>query len=108
MDLSEYQQESRTTAIYPREHTITYPILGLAGEAGELANKWKKVLRDDKGSLSHEKRDAIADELGDVLWYIAQVASDLNASLDEIAQLNLDKLRSRKERGVLGGSGDKR
>jgi NTP pyrophosphatase (non-canonical NTP hydrolase) len=108
MDMFEYQMKARTTAVYPAEHAITYPILGLAGEAGELANKWKKVLRDDNGILSPEKRNALVEEVGDILWYIASVLEDLGADMDGVAKENLKKLASRKERGVLGGSGDQR
>jgi len=103
-----YQRKSRETAIYPPKHAIAYPILGLAGEAGELANKYKKVLRDDNGELTTEKHAALVEELGDVLWYIAQIASDLHVSLSDVAIENIAKLQSRKERGVLGGSGDSR
>ncbi|MGC8905508.1 nucleoside triphosphate pyrophosphohydrolase family protein [Thermus sp.] len=108
MSFEEYQKEAQKTALYPEAHRLVYPALGLAGEAGELANKVKKVLRDHGGQLSEEAREAILAELGDVLWYAAQVATDLGASLEAVAQANLEKLRSRKERGRLGGSGDNR
>ena len=96
------------TSLYPEAYRLVYPALGLAGEAGELANKVKKVLRDHGGRLSEEAREAILAELGDVLWYVAQVATDLGESLEAVAQANLAKLRSRKERGRLGGDGDDR
>jgi NTP pyrophosphatase (non-canonical NTP hydrolase) len=108
MDLSEYQRLSRRTAGYPRQAWLAYPALGLAGEAGEVAEHVKKTIRDDGGSVSDERRDAISKELGDVLWYVAQVATELGLDLDEIAQANLTKLLSRQERGVLSGSGDDR
>ena len=108
MELSEYQRLSRSTAHYPRNESLTYPSLGLAGEAGEFADHAKKVIRDDGGVVSDERRAAMSKELGDVLWYVAQLASELGLELDEIAQANLDKLRSRMERGVLSGSGDER
>ena len=109
MLLSEYQTLSRRTASYPGAgENIVYPTLGLAGEAGEVAEKVKKLLRDDGGVLSEERRAALAGELGDVLWYVAQVATEAGLDLAEIAQDNLDKLRSRQERGVLSGSGDQR
>ena len=82
--------------------------LGLAGEAGEVAEHVKKVLRDDGGEVGPERRAAMSKELGDVLWYVAQLASELDLDLDEIARENLDKLFSRQRRGVLSGSGDDR
>jgi NTP pyrophosphatase (non-canonical NTP hydrolase) len=108
VDLSEYQRLSRRTAEYPRDAWLAYPALGLAGEAGEVAEHAKKAIRDDDGQVSEERRAAMAKELGDVLWYVAQLASELKLDLDEIAQANLDKLLSRQQRGVLSGSGDDR
>ena len=108
MDLSEYQRASRRTAEYPREAWLSYPALGLAGEAGEVAEQAKKAIRDDDGEVSDARREAMAKELGDVLWYTAQLASELGLELDAIAQENLDKLLSRQRRGVLSGSGDER
>jgi NTP pyrophosphatase (non-canonical NTP hydrolase) len=108
MDFSEYQRLSRQTAAYPREAWLSYPALGLAGEAGEVAEHVKKSLRDDGGVVSHERRLALTKELGDVLWYAAQLATELDLELDEVARINLDKLRSRQQRGVLSGSGDER
>jgi len=108
MDLSEYQRLSRRTAEYPREAWLAYPALGLAGEAGEVAEHAKKAIRDDGGSVSDERKSAMSKELGDVLWYVAQIATELGLDLDEIAEQNLAKLLSRKERGVLSGSGDDR
>ena len=109
MLISEFQQLSRRTATYPDAgENIVYPTLGLAGEAGEVAEKVKKLLRDDGGVLSEERRAALAGELGDVLWYVAQVATEAGLELEEIAQANLDKLLSRQQRGVLSGSGDSR
>jgi NTP pyrophosphatase (non-canonical NTP hydrolase) len=108
MELSEYQRLSRSTARYPRNEALTYPALGLAGEAGEFADHAKKVIRDDGGQVTAVRREAMAKELGDVLWYVAQLASELDLDLDEIAQGNLDKLRSRQQRGVLSGEGDDR
>lgn len=108
MDLSEYQRESRRTAEYPREAWLAYPALGLAGEAGEVAEHAKKTIRDDAGKVSDERRAAMSKELGDVLWYVAQLASELDLSLNDIAKQNLEKLFSRQARGVLSGSGDDR
>ena len=108
MELSEYQRLSRSTAEYPRQEALTYPALGLAGEAGEFADHAKKVIRDDGGEVTRQRREAMAKELGDVLWYVAQLASELGLELDRVAQDNLDKLLSRQRRGVLSGSGDER
>jgi NTP pyrophosphatase (non-canonical NTP hydrolase) len=108
LELSEYQRLSRRTAEYPREHWLTYPALGLAGEAGEVAEHAKKALRDDEGIISNERRAAMSKELGDVLWYVAQLASELELELDDVASENLQKLFSRQRRGVLAGSGDNR
>jgi NTP pyrophosphatase (non-canonical NTP hydrolase) len=108
VELAEYQRLSRRTAEYPREAWLAYPALGLAGEAGEVAEHAKKAIRDDGGTVSDERRAAMAKELGDVLWYVAQLASELQLDLDEIADTNLQKLLSRQRRGVLSGSGDDR
>ena len=108
MELSEYQRLSRRTAEYPREAWLAYPALGLAGEAGEVAEHAKKAIRDDAGTVNDERRAAMAKELGDVLWYVAQLASELELDLDSIAEENLEKLLSRQRRGVLSGNGDDR
>lgn len=109
MELSDYQERSRVTAVYPDAGAnLLYPTLGLCGEAGEVAEKVKKMVRDDGGVLSDERRAALAGELGDVLWYVAQLASEAGLDLDVIARDNLNKLRSREQRGALQGSGDER
>lgn len=112
MELTDYQERSRVTAVYPRTTdagaNLLYPTLGLCGEAGEVAEKVKKMIRDDGGVLSDQRREALAGELGDVLWYVAQLATEAGLDLDAIARGNLDKLRSREERGALRGSGDER
>ncbi len=108
MQLQNYQDTARETAIYDARHRVVYPALGLASEAGEVAGKVKKVLRDRDGDFGPEQVQAIKDELGDVLWYIAVLAGDLGLSLDDIAAHNLAKLRSRMERGRLAGAGDRR
>jgi NTP pyrophosphatase (non-canonical NTP hydrolase) len=108
MDLDEYQKSARRTAIYAEDHRVIYPALGLASEAGEVAGKIKKVLRDQGGDFGSAPLEAIMDELGDVLWYVAALAGDLGLSLDEIAAANLGKLASRKERDRLSGGGDRR
>jgi NTP pyrophosphatase (non-canonical NTP hydrolase) len=109
MELSDYQDRSRATAVYPQAgDNLLYPTLGLCGEAGEVAEKIKKMVRDDAGVLSGERRAALSKELGDVLWYLAQLATEAGLDLDEVAQANLDKLLSRQRRSVLQGSGDDR
>ena len=109
MQFSEYQEKSRVTALYPdKNNNFVYPTLGLVGESGEIAEKIKKVLRDNNGELTEDKKTEIGKELGDVLWYISQLATELNMNLDEIAQGNIEKLYSRLERGKIGGSGDNR
>ncbi len=112
MTLDEYQAQARSTAIYPEEARVLYPTLKLAGEAGEVAEKLGKLMRDEGllpgDSLDDAQRDALAKEIGDVLWYVANLAADLGLSLEAIGRTNLDKLASRRVRGVLGGSGDER
>ena len=118
MDFDEYQVATVTTAIYPESNTgsiiaLAYTIIGLTNEAGEVAGKFKKVLRDGDGDVidgevTDDQADALGAELGDVLWYLARTADELGFSLDDIATKNLAKLQSRKTRGTLGGSGDNR
>lgn len=110
MTLDDYQNGTAKTAIYPREGVggIVYCTLGLTGEAGEIANKVKKILRDEGGQLTEEKRCQLVDELGDVMWYVSQLATELGTRLEDVAHRNLDKLAARKEKGTLSGSGDKR
>jgi NTP pyrophosphatase (non-canonical NTP hydrolase) len=109
MDFNDYQSKSRKTAKYPAiGHPVIYPALGLVNEAGEVAGKIKKVFRDKDGQISDETRQALKAELGDVLWYIAQVATELDLSLDEIAEYNIAKLYDRLERGKIQGDGDDR
>ncbi len=109
MIFDEYQKQSRKTAVYPDAgNNFIYPTLGLAGESGEVAEKIKKVLRDKSGIIDEATKQEIAKELGDVLWYLSQIASELGLSLEEVASENLKKLFSRKDRGVIKGSGDNR
>lgn len=109
MEFKEYQQESRKTAVYPViGQGFVYPALGLAGESGEVVEKVKKIFRDQQGTVGAEQRQAVAKELGDVLWYLAQLATELDLDLNQVAQDNLDKLLSRQQRGQLHGSGDER
>ncbi len=106
MKLNDYQIQAKETAIYPEG--LNYPILGLAGEAGELCNKYKKILRDKGGEAALLDINEMEKELGDVLWYVAQIATELGVSLETVARVNIMKLGDRKNRGVLGGSGDNR
>ena len=106
--LNNYQREALTTATFSEELKYIYPALGLNGEAGEVAEKVKKVLRDDNGKFSAEKKHQIALELGDCLWYVAVMANSIGYKLGDIAQMNIDKLKSRQQRNVLSGSGDNR
>ncbi|MDL1912336.1 nucleotide pyrophosphohydrolase [Chloroflexi bacterium CFX6] len=109
MNFKDYQTKSRKTAGYPAiGHPVIYPVLGLANEAGEVAGKIKKVFRDKEGKISEETREALKAELGDVLWYLTQVATELDLSLDEIAESNIAKLYDRLERGKIRGDGDNR
>jgi NTP pyrophosphatase (non-canonical NTP hydrolase) len=102
MTFDEYQEFARSTVIYPEDVKVVYPTLGLCGEAGEVAEKIKKHMRDGRSLVG------VGLELGDVLWYISALADDLGTTLEEIAQANIDKLTGRMERGKLGGSGDER
>lgn len=109
MELNEYQKKAGKTAKYPQVGSnFLYPTLGLAGEAGEVANAVKKIFRDKEGRVDDDTREHLKGELGDVLWYVAQLARELGISLEDIGESNIRKLYSRMERGVLGGSGDKR
>ena len=110
MNFKEYQKKALKTALFPKKYRIIYSAIGLGNEAGEVLGKVKKWLRGDdgKGSMSKERRLALKDELGDVLWYIAVLARDLGLNLQEIAELNIEKLKSRRKRGTLKGDGDKR
>ncbi len=109
MTFEEYQKESRKTALYPNKgNNFIYPVLGLCGESGEIAEKIKKVIRDEGGVASDLKKEEIKKELGDVLWYISQIATELGLSLDAVAKANIEKLQSRLERNKISGSGDNR
>lgn len=105
--LDEYQIDAADTAIYPVDIGIAYTILGLAGEAGELANTYKKILRDD-GPLNNETHAKLIAELGDVLWYAAMIAHELDTDLSDVAARNIEKLQDRALRNKIGGSGDTR
>lgn len=105
----EYEDRAKSTALYPdRGHNLYYPTLGLSGESGEVAEKIKKIYRDEKGTLTPERRAEIAKELGDVLWYVAALCHEIGVTMEDVARGNLIKLSSRKTRGVINGSGDER
>jgi NTP pyrophosphatase (non-canonical NTP hydrolase) len=108
LSLNQYQELAKSTAVFPEHMGIIYCALALGGESGEAQEKVKKVIRDSGGEFTPEKCEAIAMELGDVLWYLANLADQLGFKLSDVAQMNLDKLQSRKERGVIQGSGDAR
>jgi len=108
-DIDEYQRQAGFTAVYPEcGFNLVYPTLGLCGESGEFAEKVKKAIRDDGGHLTGDRKTGLAYELGDILWYVAACARELQIPLSEIIDMNLRKLQGRKERGKLGGSGDSR
>ena len=108
MEFKEYQEQALSTAVYNRRWSIIYPALKLSGEAGEVSEKVGKVLRDEQGIFLDEKRLELAKELGDVLWYINALAHDIGYDLETIAKMNIEKLASRKERGMIHGNGDNR
>lgn len=108
MKLNDYQKMALETAIYPNEYKVIYPALGMAGEAGEVADKVKKIIRDNNSKIDNEKALEIVKEIGDVLWYCATMANDLGFDLETIAKMNYQKLHSRQQRGVIGGNGDNR
>ena len=108
-DFSEYQKQSRKTwNEIAMNHPIVYPTMGLLNEAGEVAGKIKKIFRDKNGTITEKDRMALKKELGDVLWYLTQICTELDLSLDEVAEANIEKLFSRLERGKIRGDGDER
>lgn len=108
MTLNEYQNKALETEDYPSELKIILPTLGLTGEAGEVADKVKKVLRDNNGEFTDERKEEIAKEIGDVAWYLAVLAHSIGYTLDEICKMNIDKIDSRFVRGKIHGEGDNR
>lgn len=108
MTFNDYQENAVKTAIYGEGNKVIYPTLGLCGEAGEVAEKIKKVLRDKGGVFDQETKEAIKLELGDVLWYIANIANDLGIDLYDVAEKNIEKLESRRQRNLIHGNGDNR
>ena len=109
MNFNEYQKAAQTTAVYPgKGENLWYPTLGLNGEAGEVGEKVKKLMRDHDGIFPPGYRELIIKELGDVLWYVADIAEELGFTLERVAEMNIDKLASRLDRGTIIGSGDNR
>ena len=109
MTFDMYQGWARLTAIYPNlNNNFIYPVLGLCGEAGEVAEKIKKIIRDDNEIISEDKKNEVAKEIGDVIWYAANLCSELGLRLDDVAELNIEKLKNRLEQNTLHGSGDNR
>jgi NTP pyrophosphatase (non-canonical NTP hydrolase) len=109
MNFEDFQKIVKKTSIYPSQgNNVAYVTLGLAGEAGEVADKVKKLIRDDKGILTPDKKKEMIKELGDVLWYLTACAIELGVNLEDVAQRNAHKVEDRKARGVLSGEGDNR
>lgn len=108
MKFNDYSDFARTTASYPQDKSLEYLVLGLAGEAGECANKLKKVIRDDSSVLTEDKRKDLISEAGDCLWYLDRLAEALGTTLEGLAEANIEKLRGRTIRGTIKGSGDNR
>lgn len=108
MNFSEYQARARETAIYPEKYKVIYPCLGLFGECSEVCELIKKWIRDEDCVMSPERLEKIKSEISDVYWYIAALCTDLGLDMNEIAEFNIKKLQSRKERGVLKGDGSNR
>lgn len=116
LDFNDYQKKAHKTADYPSgtigadKHAVdyVYPAFGLSEEAGEVAGKFAKAVRDNQGVIDEERKLEIVKELGDVMWFVAELATCLGVDLADIAQKNLDKLASRKQRGVIHGAGDNR
>jgi len=109
MDFKEYQKEARKTAIYKNQgENYVYPSFGLAGETGEVMEKIKKLIRDKDGIIDEQFKIEITKELGDILWYLAQLSTEFGISFQDVAEKNIEKLISRKDRGMLHGDGDNR
>lgn len=106
MDFKTYQSQTAKTAIYPKG--FVYPALGLSGEAGEVAEQIKKTIRDDEGQLSDKRRKKLKKELGDVLWYVSQLCTELELDMGEVAEANLEKLNKRMKEGKIQGEGSDR
>lgn len=108
MNFEDYQKQATETAVYPERYKVIYPTMGLAGEAGEVANKLKKIYRDRDGVIDEDAVKEVCAEIGDVLWYCAALCTDLGVGLDTVAEANLKKLQDRSGRNAVNGSGDNR
>ncbi len=109
MDFNKYQKLAKKTAVYPNiGKNFTYPTIGLMGEAGEVANKVKKLIRDDGSKITKERREELKAEIGDMLWYIAQLSTELGLKLSDVAKYNIEKLAKRQKENKIHGSGDNR
>lgn len=108
MDFNTYQDLARTTAVYPEDTALAYTTLGLCSEAGEVADKLKKLIRDGDSNFDDSFYLSVAKELGDVLWYVANIAHEIGFSLDRVAEMNYEKLNDRYKRDAISGSGDER
>lgn len=104
--MKHYQEMAKKTAIYQQK--IWYPVIGLGGEVGELLNKCKKVLRDASGYFEPDAVEAIKLEMGDILWYLSMLATDLGIDMEDVATANIQKLQQRLTEGTISGSGDQR
>ncbi len=108
-DFDDYQKRCKKTAVYPKiGKNFTYPTIGLMGEAGEVANKIKKLIRDDGGKITPARREEINAEIGDLMWYVAQLSTELGLKLSDVAKYNLEKLAKRQKENKIHGSGDNR
>lgn len=108
-DFDKYQKWCTKTAVYPKiGKSFIYPLIGLQGEVGEVSEKFKKLFRDDKGKLTSEKKMEIAKELGDVMWYVSQICTEIEIKFSDVIKANVEKLDSRKKRNKIHGDGDNR
>lgn len=108
MEFNMYQRRASLTAIYPQDKALEYLSLGLVSEAGEVAGKVKKIIRDHNSEISEELNEALQAEIGDVLWYIAQLCTTLGTNMSVVANKNIEKLAKRKESNKISGDGDNR
>ena len=106
LTFNDYHKSDRATAIY--KDGIFYPALGLCGESGEVADKIKKIYRDNNGIISEDNKEQLVKEMGDVLWYLANMATDLNMTLEDVARKNLEKIQIRQQKNLIHGEGDNR